>query len=116
MGISQHLRLHFMCPRVVHEGIEGIEFVSGSRPFCWSLLGDFISTRRLMLLVATVQFALATGHVITLVVQLIRGFGGTSIRSLYLLDQATPEHLAQEFLYITNVSLYNVENPSELTY
>ena len=59
----------------------------------------------MMLLVATVQFALATGHVITLVVQLIRGFGGTSTRTQYLLDEATPEHLAQEFLYITNVRL-----------
>lgn len=58
-----------------------------------------------MLLVATLQFALATGHVITLVVQLVRGFGGTSTRTQYLLDQATPEHLAQEFLYITNVRL-----------
>jgi len=56
----------------------------------------------MMLLVATVQFLLATGHVVTLVVQLIRGFGGTSTRTLYLLDQATPEHIAQEFLYITN--------------
>jgi hypothetical protein len=56
-----------------------------------------------MLLVATLQFALSTGHVTTLVVQLIRGFGGTSNRTVYLLDQGTPEHLAQEFLYITNV-------------
>ena len=66
--------------------------------------------RRMMLLVATVQFVLATGHVITLVVQLVRGFGGTSTRTQYLLDQATPEHLAQEYLYITNVRLKMSKN------
>jgi hypothetical protein len=56
----------------------------------------------MMLYVATLQFGLATGHVISIVVQLIRGFGGTSNRTLYLLDQSTPEHLAQQYLYITN--------------
>jgi len=56
----------------------------------------------MMLAVAAVQFGLATGHVISIVVQLVRGFGGTSNRTLYLLDQSTPEHLAQEYLYITN--------------
>ncbi|KAI0261123.1 hypothetical protein BC834DRAFT_972910 [Gloeopeniophorella convolvens] len=59
-----------------------------------------------LLIVATTQFALATGHVITLLVQLIRGFvgaGGALVGpSLYLLDQSTPEHVAQEVLYITN--------------
>ena len=59
----------------------------------------------MMLSVAIVQFGLSTGHVITLLVQLVRGFGGTTNRTLYLLDQATPEHIAQEFLYITNVRL-----------
>ena len=57
----------------------------------------------MMLFVAIVQFALSTGHVITIVVQLVRGFGGTSTNTPYLLNQATPEHLAQELLYITNV-------------
>lgn len=57
----------------------------------------------MMLSVAIVQFALSTGHAITIVVQLVKGFGGTSINTAYLLDQTTPEHLAQEFLYITNV-------------
>jgi hypothetical protein len=57
----------------------------------------------MMLFVAIVQFALCTGHVITIVVQLVRGFGGTSTNTPYLLNQATPEHLAQEFIYITNV-------------
>ena len=59
----------------------------------------------MMLSVAIVQFGLSTGHVVTLVVQLVRGFGGTTNRTLYLLDQSTPEHIAQEFLYITNVRL-----------
>jgi hypothetical protein len=57
----------------------------------------------MMVSVAIVQFGLSTGHVITLVVQLVRGFGGTSNRAAYLLDQSTPERIAQEFLYITNV-------------
>ena len=59
-----------------------------------------------MLVLSTIQFALATGHVITLV-QLIRAFIGAAGTldgpSLYLLDQSTPEHVAQEVLYITNV-------------
>ena len=62
-----------------------------------------------MLTVAAVQFALATGHVITLLVQLIRAFVGESGTPngtlLYLLNQATPEHVAQEVFYITNVRL-----------
>ncbi|KAH9985672.1 hypothetical protein BJV74DRAFT_886230 [Russula compacta] len=57
-------------------------------------------------MVASIQFGLATGHVITLVVQLVRGFGNTGETSngpsLYLVNQATPEHVAQEVLYITN--------------
>lgn len=60
----------------------------------------------MMLIVSSVQFALATGHVITLLVQLIRAFIGAAGTldgpSLYLLDQSTPEHVAQEVLYITN--------------
>ncbi|KAI9434588.1 hypothetical protein H4582DRAFT_2175182 [Lactarius indigo] len=59
-----------------------------------------------MLIVASVQFALATGHVITILVQLIRAFIGAAGTldgpSIYLLNQSTPEHVAQEFLYITN--------------
>jgi hypothetical protein len=105
-GVSQHLRLHPVCPRVADEGVEGMEFVSGPRPF--GLVEAFHSssiTCRMMLLVATVQFGLATGHVVSIVVQLVRGFGGTSNRTLYLLDQSTPEHVAQEYLYITNVRL-----------
>jgi hypothetical protein len=57
----------------------------------------------MMLLVASVQFALSTGHAITIVIQLVKSFGGTSTNTPYLLNQATPEHIAQEFLYITNV-------------
>lgn len=60
----------------------------------------------MMLVVSSVQFALATGHVITLLVQLFRAFisaaGTLEGPSLYLLDQSTPEHVAQEVLYITN--------------
>ena len=59
----------------------------------------------MMLSVAALQFALSTAHVITILVQLVRGFGGTSTNTSYLLNQATPEHLTQEFLYITNVRL-----------
>ncbi|KAF8266522.1 hypothetical protein EI94DRAFT_184922 [Lactarius quietus] len=60
----------------------------------------------MMLIVSSIQFALATGHVITLLVQLIRAFIGAAGTldgpSLYLLDQSTPEHVAQEVLFITN--------------
>ena len=60
-----------------------------------------------MLIVSSIQFGLATGHVTTLLVQLIRGFIGAAGTldgpSLYLLEQSTPEHVAQEVLYITNV-------------
>ena len=65
--------------------------------------GHLITMHRMMLSVAIVQFGLSTGHVITLVVQLVRGFGDSSDRAQYLLDQSTPERIAQEFLYITNV-------------
>ncbi|KAH8984384.1 hypothetical protein EDB86DRAFT_3084604 [Lactarius hatsudake] len=60
----------------------------------------------MMLIVASVQFSLATGHVIALLVQLIRAFIGAAGTvdgpSNYLLDQSTPEHLAQGFFYMTN--------------
>jgi len=59
--------------------------------------------------VACVQFALSTGHVITMLIQLIRGFvdvpvtsSGSSSSLLYLLDQTTPEHIAPPIFYITN--------------
>ena len=39
MDISQHLRLRTMCPRVADEGLEEMEFVSWSRPFCRSHRG-----------------------------------------------------------------------------
>src|SRR6266576_1958021 len=98
------MRLRLMYPRSVHEGIKGTEFVSWSRPLPPSASFELlIATRRMMFFVAIVQFALSTGHVITIVVQLVRGFGGTSTNTPYLLNQATPEHLAQEFIYITNV-------------
>jgi len=80
-----------------------MEFVSWPRPFCFIRFELLMAARRMMLFVAIVQFALSTGHVITIVVQLVRGFGGTSTSTRYLLNQATPEHLAQEFFYITNV-------------
>ncbi|KAI0286334.1 hypothetical protein BC826DRAFT_94071 [Russula brevipes] len=63
----------------------------------------------MMLIVACVQFALSTGHVITMLIQLIRGFvdvpvtsSGSSGSLLYLLDQTTPEHIAPPIFYITN--------------
>ncbi|KAI0261167.1 hypothetical protein BC834DRAFT_972945 [Gloeopeniophorella convolvens] len=59
-----------------------------------------------LFIVASVQFGLSTGHLITLLVQLNRGFIGAAGTldgpSLYLLKQYTPEHVAQEVLYITN--------------
>ncbi|KAH9023684.1 hypothetical protein EDB85DRAFT_2277821 [Lactarius pseudohatsudake] len=59
----------------------------------------------MMLIVASVQFALATGHVIAVLVQLIRAFIGAAGTldgpSNYLLNQSTPLHVT-EFLYITN--------------
>jgi hypothetical protein len=36
MGVSQHLRLHPVCPRVADEGVKGMEFVSWPRPFFWT--------------------------------------------------------------------------------
>ena len=67
-----------------------------------------------MFVVSSVQFALATGHVITLLVQLIRAFIGAAGTldgpSLYLEDQSTPEHVAQEVLYITNVRLLTAKS------
>ncbi|KAI0063283.1 hypothetical protein BV25DRAFT_410707 [Artomyces pyxidatus] len=63
-------------------------------------------TNLTLFITAIVQFCLSTGHVITLLVQLIRGFitsaGTVDGPTLYFLDQATPEHIAQELLYITN--------------
>lgn len=62
-----------------------------------------------MLIESSIQFAIVTGHAITLhfFVQLIRAFIGAAGTldgpSLYLLGQSTPEHVAQEVLYITNV-------------
>lgn len=104
----QHLRLYHVFSRVVLEGIKGGESVIKLFRYhrgCKSL----ISLRRMLLIVASVQFGLATGHVITLVVQLVRGFGDIGDPSngppLYLVNQATPEHVAQEVLYITNVRL-----------
>ncbi|KAI9454713.1 hypothetical protein F5148DRAFT_418611 [Russula earlei] len=79
--------VYILCARVLYlKGLQGVNL--------------------LMLIVASVQFALATGHVSTLVVELIRGFlnpawtpGGTS---LYLLNPAEPERIAQAAMYLTN--------------
>ncbi|KAI0247685.1 hypothetical protein BJV78DRAFT_898274 [Lactifluus subvellereus] len=60
----------------------------------------------MMLIVASVQFVLATGHISTLLVQLIKtyvGAAGTLDRpSEDWFGGASPEHVAQEALYITN--------------
>ena len=94
-----------MLPRTAHERIEGAKLVSrypGHRAVS-------LTARRMMFIISSVQFALATGHVITRVVQLIRAFIGAAGTldgpSLYLLDQSTPEHVAEEVFYITNVRL-----------
>jgi hypothetical protein len=63
----------------------------------------------MVLIVASIQFALATGHIITLLVPLIRAFIGAVCTldgpSLYLLNRASPEHISQEVLYITNLNV-----------
>ncbi|KAI0245498.1 hypothetical protein BJV78DRAFT_371084 [Lactifluus subvellereus] len=59
-----------------------------------------------LLIVASVQFALATGHITTMLVQLSRAYVGAAGtldgRSQYSLGGALPEHVALEALYITN--------------
>jgi len=60
-----------------------------------------------MLIVASTQFALCTGHVIILVVELIRGFlnppwTSSKETSDYILNQDEPERKAKAALYLTN--------------
>ena len=72
--------------------------------------------RRLLVVVVVVQMLICTGHVITLVVQLVRGFS-TPNNELYLGYLASPERVAQEALFLLNVrsriirrgSLFNCE-------
>jgi len=61
----------------------------------------------LMLIVASTQFALCTGHTVTLVVGLVRGFlnppwTSSKETSDYILNQDEPERKAQAMLYLTN--------------
>jgi hypothetical protein len=63
-----------------------------------------------MLIVASTQFALCTGHTVTLVVGLVRGFlnppwTSSKETSDYILNQDEPERKAQAMLYLTNVCL-----------
>jgi hypothetical protein len=103
---SQHLRVHIMLPRTAHERVEEAKFVSRSPPMSTEL--SVSQGRRMMLMVSSVQFALATGHVTALLVHLIRAFIGAAGTidgpSQYLLHSSTPNHVAQ-VLYITNVRL-----------
>ncbi|KAH9955932.1 hypothetical protein BC827DRAFT_1271286 [Russula dissimulans] len=60
-----------------------------------------------MLIVASTQFALCTGHTVTLVVGLVRGFlnppwTSSKETSDYILNQDEPERKAQAMLYLTN--------------
>ncbi|KAH9955928.1 hypothetical protein BC827DRAFT_1378836 [Russula dissimulans] len=62
---------------------------------------------KVMLIVASTQFALCTGHVITLLVELIRGFlnppwTSSKETSDYIRNQDEPERKAQAALYLTN--------------
>jgi len=62
---------------------------------------------RVLLLASTIQIGLCTGHVISLLVQLFRGIvinaqGIASVDNVYFVQQSTPEHVAQNILYITN--------------
>ena len=57
------------------------------------------------------QLALSTGDVVTLVIEMIRGFidapkEGPFGTLLYVLNQSAPERVAQEIFYTMNVSLY----------
>ncbi|KAH9050355.1 hypothetical protein EDB83DRAFT_1370794 [Lactarius deliciosus] len=86
-GSVVRICVYILCARILYmKGLRGVNLM--------------------MLIVASVQFSLATGHVITLLVQLIRAFIGAAGTvdgpSIYLLDQSTPEHLAQGFFYMTN--------------
>jgi len=66
----------------------------------------FSGFNRVLIVMATLQFLIATGHNITCLVQLIRGFitNGDIPNGpfIYFLDMALSEHVAQEALYITN--------------
>ncbi|KAI0318609.1 hypothetical protein OF83DRAFT_1170949 [Amylostereum chailletii] len=59
-----------------------------------------------LLAAAIAQFSLSTGHVITCFYQLYQGFvthGRTPTGTIaYFINNSTPEHVAQEVLYITN--------------
>ncbi|KAJ7699675.1 hypothetical protein B0H17DRAFT_1196280 [Mycena rosella] len=65
-----------------------------------------VGINRILLVLATLQFLISTGHNVTCVVQLIRGFitnGGTSSGPfIYFLDMASTEHVLQESFYIAN--------------
>ncbi|KAJ7499647.1 hypothetical protein FB451DRAFT_1385335 [Mycena latifolia] len=79
--------LYVCCIRVLyHRGLAGINGI--------------------LLILATLQFMISTGHNVTCLVQLIRGFitnGGTSSGPfLYFLDMASTEHVLQEGFYIAN--------------
>jgi hypothetical protein len=110
---AQYLRLCFMRTCLEYEGVERIKSVSSDSQFRFhrdrplAIRAHVMSTRRLTLIVAATQFSLATAHIITILVQMIRGFistadtpGGTI---QYLLSQSNPEHICQSVFYITNV-------------
>ena len=75
---------------------------------------------RVLISVITVQFFISTGHVVSLLIQLIRGFVyppspppanalppmsvNLTGSALYFTDQSTPEHIAEVTLYVLNVS------------
>jgi hypothetical protein len=64
---------------------------------------DSRQARRMMLIVASVQFALSTGHFITLLVVLVRIYIDEPLQQGF--SGATPEHALLEAFNITNVSL-----------
>ncbi|KAJ7026662.1 hypothetical protein C8F04DRAFT_1124802 [Mycena alexandri] len=65
-----------------------------------------VGFNRVLIIMATLQFFISTGHNAACLVQLIRGFitnGDTPNGPfIYFLDMASPEHVAQEAFYITN--------------
>ncbi|KAI0315035.1 hypothetical protein OF83DRAFT_389463 [Amylostereum chailletii] len=68
----------------------------------------FVKSNRVLLFMIILQFLISTGDICTLVVQMIRGFISAPEKDpqfgtlLYVLDQSSPEHVAQEAFYIMN--------------
>ncbi|KZV62235.1 hypothetical protein PENSPDRAFT_758850 [Peniophora sp. CONT] len=83
-----NLALYFICVRIL----------LGK----WSIHGS-----RVLFVAATVQICLCTGHLVTMLVQLLQGLpvdehGVGRLDNAYFRDQITHAHIAEEVFYITN--------------